>query len=143
MSFMNDYDIQQAKTILCGSGQTPNAGHAIGVLENLMDWTNANSDGWAYWPKPARSAKSLMRCIEVAVDDYRRGNDDLLDLTDDELKKLYAPIKSFLTRNGVDHAEVFWCSPQALFSWCACSSSHCSSRPTTRRLFQAGGSPTR
>lgn len=104
--FMNDYDIQQAKYALCGTGQTPNLGHATEVLENLMDWADANSDGWAYWPKPARAAAKLVARVQEAEKEYRTGG-ELEDVTDAELKRLYAPIKSFLTRQGADHGEVF------------------------------------
>jgi hypothetical protein len=70
------------------------------IIDRLRYWTNRNSDGWAYWPKPVRAAKNLMVLLESG-DRW-----DPADVTEAELKKAIVPIKSFLTRHGVAHEEV-------------------------------------
>lgn len=104
--FMNDHDIQQAKFILCGDGQTPNLGEGIAVVENLKDWADANSDGWAHWQKPQRAAAKLTEALSKAVTEHYSGGEPV-DVTEAELRKLLSPIKRFLTTQGVDHGEVF------------------------------------
>lgn len=99
MRFMNDYDIQIAKQRY---GNHDLLGPAIQTLENLVGWANRNSDGWAYWPKPARAAAKLMEMIErdgtsKYIYDHRRE-----DVTIAEYRKALAPIKAFRTRQGAE-----------------------------------------
>jgi hypothetical protein len=61
MRYMNDFDIDRAARRY---GDHPVLGPAVETLTNLVEWTNENSDGWAYWPKPCRSAAKLMELIE-------------------------------------------------------------------------------
>lgn len=101
---MNEYDIDFA-TMRFERCDTPNRLKACIVIERLAYWANSNSDGWAYWPKPARAAASLMALIESttsAADDEQ----ERTDATDAELRKALSPVKSFLTRQGVDYAQV-------------------------------------
>jgi hypothetical protein len=42
----------------------PALGPAVQTLDNLMTWTDNNSDGWAYWLPPARAAQRLIEFIE-------------------------------------------------------------------------------
>jgi hypothetical protein len=81
----------------------PNARAAVTTLYNLMRWTNRNSDGWAYWPKPARAAKKLMELVEDAErnqrDPWRR---DKVEVTPARLKAALSPIKAFRTRQKAD-----------------------------------------
>lgn len=75
----------------------PVLGPATETLANLRDVADANSDGWAYWPKPARAAASLMELIEGdGTWDYRSGDRD--DATSAKLKAAYRPIRAFCTR---------------------------------------------
>ena len=65
------------------------------------DAADDNSDGWAYWPKPARAAAKLMELIEGdGTSEYRYGQRE--DATQRELKAAYRPMKSFRTRIGLD-----------------------------------------
>jgi hypothetical protein len=73
------------------------------VLSKLRDWTNQNSDGWPYWQKPSRAADKLMTLIHDA-ELWRPGAHDI---TEEQLKAAFRPIKAFLTRQGVDHDLVF------------------------------------
>ncbi len=85
---MNEYDISEAQDRYHGD---PVLGPAVTTLTRLVDWTNANSDGWAYWPKPARAAARLMELIE--------GDGTV---TADDVRKALRPIKAFRTRHGAD-----------------------------------------
>ncbi len=106
MRFMNDYDIDRALGRYEGNDNTPNRLQAALTLLRLAEWTNSHSDGWAYWPKPARAAAKVMDLLEG--DGTWAGQEALeeIDATDAELKKALAPIKAFLTRQGVEHFEV-------------------------------------
>lgn len=97
MRFMNEHEIEdnlgrwEDHPVLKAASQT---------LSNLKDAANANSDGWAYWPKPARAAAKLMDLIERdGTSEYRWG--DREDATVAALKAAYSPIKAFRTRTGV------------------------------------------
>jgi len=98
MRFMNDYDIQDANARY-GTHQI--LGPAVRTLNNLVEWTNNNSDGWAYWPKPARAAAKLMELIERDGTNQFR-NREREDVTVGEYRKALAPIKAFRTRQGAD-----------------------------------------
>jgi hypothetical protein len=99
MRFMNYSDIDQAEHQY---STHPILGPATLTLRNLMDWTNHNSDGWAYWPKPCRSAARLMELIERDGTYKYRFDNDREDVTISEYRKALGPIKSFRTRHGAD-----------------------------------------
>lgn len=105
MLFMNEYDVEGALHRFADA-ETPNLFRGAQHLARLVGWANTNSDGWAYWPKPCRSAKSLMEMLKVATDQYYRGG-VVTDVSEAELTKAFRPIKAFLTREGVDHGVVF------------------------------------
>lgn len=100
MYFWNEYDIESAygrfERSDCQVAMT-----GVLIVARLANWTNAHSDGWAYWPKPVRAAKNLMVLLD-SLDRY-----DPIDITPAQLKKACVPIKSFLTRQGVDHDVIF------------------------------------
>ena len=97
MKYWNDYDIAQQYRRCVNS---PNLLVAVQTVDRLRMWTNRNSDGWAYWPKPVRAARKAMELVDSG-DHW-----DFDDVTEAELKRALVPIKSFLTRHGVDHDEV-------------------------------------
>jgi hypothetical protein len=101
MLFINEYEIDDMLLTRFRFGNTPNLYLGAQILDRLMRWTNANSDGWAYWPLPTRAAKKLMELLNAA--DFH----DPEDCDAAALNKACIPIKAFLTRQGVDHAEVF------------------------------------
>lgn len=98
MNFMNEHDIDDALQ-RTRDNRHENLHAAAVALCNLKDWTNSNSDGWAYWPKPVRAASRLIGLLE--------NRHKAKDATDEELKWALTPVKSFLTRQGVPHASVF------------------------------------
>jgi hypothetical protein len=97
MLFMNEYDIQDAAREYAGHAIL---GPATKTLLALADWTNRNSDGWAYWPKPCRAARALQELIQSHQRDLRETGGARVGT--DELKRAYRPIRSFATRHGAD-----------------------------------------
>lgn len=101
MRFMNEWDIMVATA---NFADDPVLGPAANTLRNLMDWTNRNSDGWAYWPKPCRAAAKLQELLE---DNHpNRKAWDAPAVTEAQYRKALVPIKAFLTRQGADHATI-------------------------------------
>ena len=100
MRYMNDYDLMQAESRFA---ETPNRLRLTKSVQNLRRWTNQNSDGWAYWPKPVRAASRAIGLIESTTwdENERRMREDA---TDAETVAALKPIKAFLTRQGVPHA---------------------------------------
>lgn len=87
----------------------PNLLAGAKTLKRLMRWTNSHSDGWAYWAKPRNAARRLeerLDALHTNVHGVVLG--EVEDITTAELRYLLAPIKGFLTRQGVDHEEVIW-----------------------------------
>ena len=96
MHFMNAIEIDDAAQRFASH---PVLGPATATLVNLRDAADANSDGWCYWPKPARAADKLMTLIEGASYAARYG--DRTDATVEALRKAYAPLKALRTRTGL------------------------------------------
>jgi hypothetical protein len=86
---MNEYEIEDAARRWADH---PVLGPATRTLTSLVEWTNRNSDGWCYWPKPGRAASRLCELVEAA----RRGTIP----TRPEVRKAYRPLKAFRTRHG-------------------------------------------
>lgn len=97
MLYMNDYDIMRAVEFYHAH---PVLSRATRTLANLASWTDRNSDGWAYWPKPAKAAEKLMTLIEQ---DKFNPNPDV---TEADYKKALTPIKAFCTKNNVDFLDI-------------------------------------
>lgn len=99
MRFMNEFDLAQAEQRF-SRGNTPNRERVVHAVDRLREWADANSDGWAYWPKPARAADKAMALIESRTS---RENDaqEREDITDAEMVAAVRPIKAFLTRQRV------------------------------------------
>jgi len=95
--FLNKFEVDHYRYTF--TDRQPNLQRGALVLSRLMWWADANSDGWAYWPKPARSAKKLQTLL-YGKDAYSP------DVTDAELKAALSPVKAFLTRHGVSHEKV-------------------------------------
>lgn len=100
-TFMNTYDIENALRLL-DTEETPNLGIAVRVIDLLADWTDRNSDGWAYWQKPQKAAAKLIDLIQSA-DRF-----DPQDVSAAEVKKAITPIRSFLTRQGQDAETILF-----------------------------------
>jgi len=75
------------------------------TVERLAQWTDRNSDGWAYWGKPVRAAGRAIELIDSTTYEANQAQ-ERTDATEAEVKAALRPIKSFLTRHGIDHEEV-------------------------------------
>lgn len=100
---MNEYEITEAWHFTVHNGLDNYRRGAL-VLSRLKTWTNQNSDGWMHWAPPSRASARLQEALQEMMRTHWR---EVEDLTEAELRKLFTPIKSFLTRRGVDHSEVF------------------------------------
>lgn len=91
----NEWDVEEARDRY---RDHPILGPATKTLLNLVVWTNENSDGWAYWPKPGRAAKNLQELIgsrRTYIEDPDRE-----DVTVEAYRKALRPIKAFRTRKN-------------------------------------------
>lgn len=107
MKFMNEYDIEST-VLLWEREDATETLRLAKTLQGLEDWANSNSDGWTYWPKPCRAARALQEHLQQVERDYRNGVD--LDAIENASlaarSRVLAPVRAFLTRHGVQHAEV-------------------------------------
>lgn len=100
MLFMNEFDIENAVRRFDHTCETtPNRATLALIVSALAEWANYNSDGWAYWPKPARAAaKAMSQVYPVTNADVQRMESK--DCTAAEFNAATRPITSFLTRQG-------------------------------------------
>lgn len=99
MRYMNDYDLDCARSRFTAAS-TPNRLALVMVVDNLRHWADQVSDGWAYWPKPARAADKAMSLIESRTWAENEAQEDN-DITDAEMHAAVRPIKALLTRQKV------------------------------------------
>ena len=98
MRFMNTYEIDERAAQYA---RHPLLGPATRTLASLRDAADANSDGWAYWPKPVRAARRLIELVERDGTSRYRFDDEREDVTRAELTAALRPIKAFRTRSGL------------------------------------------
>ena len=103
MMFLNEFEVKNLAYAF--ESDTPNLQRLAKVLERLVNWTNRNSDGWPYWPVPARAAANLMEVLNSAYSEFLKGN-TVEDVTEEDVRDLLRPVKSMLTRVGGKHEEV-------------------------------------
>ena len=100
--WMNEYDVEDAlRKWVPLAAEFPVLAAAAITMDELVRWTNANSDGWPYWRKPALASKKLMALLTEAGGPLRYDTVDI-DLAD--YKKALTPIKTFRTKHGADFA---------------------------------------
>jgi hypothetical protein len=90
--WMNQYDIEMAAS---NHHACPNVRKGFRLLLRLMQAVNRQSDGWAYWRKPAEAAEKLMDLLRTA------GNlwyDTHGTVSDADFRKAVTPIKAMVTR---------------------------------------------
>lgn len=104
---LNEFEIETAQIKAAHDFHRPNVQAAVLTLARLMEWTNDNSDGWAYWSRPLIASKKLQGAVHDFVFHPFGSIDTSRDLTSAELKTFYTPIKAFLTRQKVDHSLIF------------------------------------
>jgi len=100
VTWMNEYEVEDVQGQF-DPAEFPNLASAARILGALVDWTNSNSDGWAFWPKPGRAASTLQGLLKDAQAMDRNGT-----LFDDvparDLNRSLVGIKALLTKQGVD-----------------------------------------
>jgi len=107
MTYLNEYEAYEAFGFI-EAARLDNLIIGCRVLDALIEWTNSCSDGWTYWRKPRQAAAKLVEMIEDRRRNHLKAN-GLLDCTDEELRRALVPIKTFLTKQGVDYyAELPW-----------------------------------
>lgn len=99
MRFMNYHDIAQAARKW---ENHPVLGPATRTMQALESAADSNSDGWAYYPAPARAAAKLMELIERDGTGKYAYDDKRPDATAEELKAALIPVRAFRTRSGWD-----------------------------------------
>ena len=103
MIFMNEHDVEGALLRFERTrDETPNLRAGAQTLYALMGWVNANSDGWPYWNAPHKAATRLVALLQGA-DPWNPK-----DVSEAELRKALTPLKSFLTKRGVNHARILY-----------------------------------
>lgn len=100
MIWLNEWEVEN-HAARWDEEEFPNLHAGAQSLRSLMEWTNGNSDGWPYWRKPSRAASRLMTLLSD-----RAWGEDPSDITTADLSNALRPVKSFLTRHGVDWREV-------------------------------------
>lgn len=95
--WMNEDEIEQAARRY---RDHPVLGPATRTLAALVEWTNANSDGWPYWRKPAQAAARLMELIEQGQRHDREAgrHPRTPDVTMAAYRAALRPVKAFRTR---------------------------------------------
>lgn len=109
MYYMNEFEVEEQNDRAYMRSrfgeELPGICTAVATLQWLMHWTNHNSDGWAYWPKPVNAAKALIVLLEEYNGSRMGHTCPEEDIPSNELKKALQPIKAFLTRQGVHHSD--------------------------------------
>lgn len=98
--FMNEYEIREARERWSTSDH-PVMKPATRALYAFMQTVNDNSDGWPYWRPASKAATKLMALV-----DGDRFDDERVDATPKALRAALTPIKSFLTRKGLECKEI-------------------------------------
>lgn len=99
--FLNDSDLDTVAYRLGGSEARPNLKRAVDTLLRLAYWANANSDGWHSWPKPSRASQKLQQIAHDYVLYVNPRDEKSGDITAAQLTAALAPVKAFLTRQGL------------------------------------------
>lgn len=68
----------------------PNVRKGVRLLVKLVEAVNAQSDGWAYWQAPGKSAEKLMDLLRTAGN-LTHGTHG--KISDDDFRKAVAPIR--------------------------------------------------
>lgn len=106
--FANRYDIERWQQRFNSATGVPNLGKAADNLDALREYVDTHSDGWGYWRAGTAAGNRLAALLQDADkrerDSWSTGR--FYDITPDDLRKALTPVKSFLTRQGVAHADV-------------------------------------
>jgi len=108
VTYLNEYEAEDCHRIFTEATDTPNLAAGARIVVALIEWANSCSDGWTYWRKPRQAAAKLVEVLDDRRREYLKGH-SILDVSDEELRRALVPIKTFLTKQGVDYyAELPW-----------------------------------
>lgn len=99
MMFWNQGEIENAAS---RTHDCPNVRKGVNLLLKLMQSVNEQSDGWHSWPAPAQSAKKLQELL-LTAGNVQHGTHGKISEAD--LKKAIAPIRSMVTRQKAKQAQ--------------------------------------
>jgi hypothetical protein len=121
MVWLNEYDIDMLVDRFEDQTAAPHVVKGVLALDRFRDWTNRNSDGWAYWKLPAKAADKLMDRLEEAQRQYRRGG-LCEDMTPQQLAALLRPVRALMRKHGVEDTDaiLFPPPPPAPVSYAPC-----------------------
>lgn len=96
MIHMNEYDLRRARDRFTRAAK-PNRLALVMVVDELRQWADEVSDGWAYWAAPRQAALRAMNLIESTTNEEnaRREKVDVDEIT---MRHAVVPIKALLTR---------------------------------------------
>lgn len=80
----------------------PNVRKGVQLLFRLMQATNEQSDGWAYWAAPSKASEKLQKLLATAGNLSHGTNGTI---TRAELNAAIAPIKAMVTRQKKKQAK--------------------------------------
>lgn len=98
--YLNSFDLMQAERRF---SDTPNRLRVVATVDNLREWADSNSDGWAYWSRPRNAAAPLVDLItassHIVLDAMVKA-----DVQPKVVKRAASPLKRFCTmaqRSGI------------------------------------------
>jgi hypothetical protein len=97
--WMNQSEIEWAAR---QTHECPNVRKGVNLLLRLMQAVNEQSDGWAYWPAPAKAAEKLTDLLGTAGN-LNHGTHGTISTAD--LRKAITPIRTMVTRQQRIQAE--------------------------------------
>ena len=89
--FLNQYEIEN---IARNKHDCPNVRKGANLLLRLMQSVNAQSDGWAYWSPPIKSAEKLIQLLQTAGNLWYGTHGTI---TSEQLKQAVIPIRRMVT----------------------------------------------
>ena len=96
---MGQHEIEQSAA---AKHKCPNVQKGLKLLLALVHAVNSQSDGWAYWAAPSNSC---LRLITLLKSTGRLTMGSQLAITDADLKKAVAPIRSMVTHQRKQQAK--------------------------------------
>jgi hypothetical protein len=107
MLYLNSDEIDDLQDYFRGPEIPENVRKAASALQRLKDWTNENSDGWAYWKAPLKAAEPLMLRLMEAESAWRRMK-PVEDITEPRMDLFFKPIRDLLSNLGHDAESILF-----------------------------------
>ena len=106
-AYLNEFEVEDAERVFHLEGH-PNLYRGAQIVHELMDYADANSDGWHVWKAPRKAADRLIETVDYGRREHLHGR-LFGDIREEQLNSLLRPVKAFLTREKVDYrADLPW-----------------------------------